>query len=70
MEEFLRSFEGKKVDIYCGASSFFSGRLEETGGPVISLTDSDDRKIHIAAEKVIAIRESFEAHSKPGFIGK
>jgi hypothetical protein len=68
MEEFLRSFEGKKVDIYCGAGSFFSGRLEDTAGAVICLTDSDDRKIHIAADKVIAVRESFEAQSRPGFI--
>lgn len=68
MEEFLRSLEGKKVDIYCGAGTFFSGRLEDTGGAVLSLTDSDNRKIHIAAEKVIAVRESFDAQSKPGFI--
>ena len=69
MDELLRSFKGRKVELFCGMNSLFSGVLESVSDAYLTIKDSDDRMVHILKDKVVAVRESFEHQSRPGFIG-
>lgn len=69
MDELFNSLRGKKIDLYCGASSMFSGILDATEAGYVTIKDAEDRLIYVSKDKVIAVRESFENQSRPGFIG-
>lgn len=70
MDELLGSLRGKKVELFCGASSMFSGVLEAIENGYVTIKDVEDRVVYVSKDKVIAVRESFEHQSRPGFIGK
>lgn len=69
MDELLSSLRGKKIDVYCGANSMFSGILDAIEPGYVTIKDAEDRLIYVARDKVIAVRERFENQSRPGFIG-
>jgi len=68
MEKHLKGFEGKRVELYCGAGSTFCGVVKEVGEGVVQISEHDDL-IWIAIEKIISLTEKSENASRPGFVG-
>ena len=70
MNEILKELINKKVDINCGADALFSGEVLDVKESLVVIKDKDDRRVNISISKIVAITESSEPLSRPGFIGK
>ena len=68
MEEKLKGFEGKRVDINCGTAAIFRGTVKEVGGGLVTILDEDKLMISIAVDKIIAVTECVDPVTRPGFI--
>ncbi|HKP71080.1 MAG TPA: MM0924 family protein [Pyrinomonadaceae bacterium] len=69
MEELLRQFTGKKIDISCGAGVALRGEVRDVGNGVLHLRDEDGKSAYISIDKIAAVYECSDASSRPGFIG-
>lgn len=68
MEDLLKHFEGKRVDINCGSGAAFRGKVVKVNDDIVQLQDDDDRLFYINCKKVIAVSEASDASIRPGFI--
>ncbi len=68
MEEFLKQFMGKKIDISCGTSSVVRGDVIEVKDGMLHLRDEHDRVAYVATEKVAIVWEVKEHQTRPGFV--
>ncbi len=60
---------GKKIDVNCGAGCVFQGTVMDVSGGVVTLeTVEENAKLHIALDKIVAVLESTDHSSRPGFI--
>lgn len=69
MEETLKNFIGKKINVLCGPAVSFRGDALELVNGVLTLMSEEDDRWYIAVDKVAAVCEVTESHSRPGFIG-
>ena len=68
MEERLRTLEGKRVDLNCGAGAIFRGTVKEVQEKLVTIVDEDDLNISVAIKKIIAVTECVDPITRPGFI--
>lgn len=69
MEEKLREFEGRKIDVNCGSGASYRGLVLSGNDGILSLRDESDTTIFISIDRIIAITECLEPAIRPGFIG-
>jgi len=69
MEEFLKQFMGKKIDISCGTNSTVRGDVADVKDGVLYLRDEDERVAYVAIEKIAIVWEVNEHQNRPGFLG-
>lgn len=69
MEDILKDLVGKRVDVNCGSSSVFQGEVVKVKDSVLELMDEDERTYFIAIRRIIAVSETTDSVSRPGFIG-
>jgi len=69
MEELVRQFTGKKVDVNCGSGVMLRGEVTDVKNGVLYLRDEDGKSAYIAIDKIAAVYECSDAASRPGFIG-
>ena len=69
MEELLRQFAGKKIDVTCGSGVALRGEVRDVSGGVLHIRDEDGKAAYIAIEKIAAVYECSDSASRPGFIG-
>ena len=70
MEEFLKTLIGRRIDVFCGATSSMRGEVVKVAGGVLHLKDDDGEVCYIAIEKVIAVWEKRDKERQPGFVFK
>jgi hypothetical protein len=68
MEEKLRSYQGKKLDVNCGTSAIFRGTVEKVEDGILKIKDELDVVSHISIERIIAVTECSESSTRPGFV--
>ena len=68
MEELLRKFVGKQIDIAFGVNSVVRGEVKDVGNGLALLEDEEQRRVYVALDKITVIWEVKEAHSRPGFV--
>lgn len=68
MEEIILQMTGKKIDVNCGANSMFRGEAAGVKNGVLILRDEDEKTVYIAIEKIAAVYECGDTHSRPGFV--
>ena len=68
MEELVKSFLGKKIDVSCGTSSVIRGEVIEITNGVLLLRDEDEKAAYISIDKISSIYECSDSASRPGFI--
>jgi hypothetical protein len=69
MEEKLKKFKGRKLDVNCGAGATFRGTVEDVEDGILMIKDEMDVISHIAIGKIIVLTECSENATRPGFIG-
>jgi hypothetical protein len=69
MEELLRRFTGKKIDVSFGSTAVFRGQVRDVGQGILSLVDDDDREVFIAVERIASVTECQDHSGRPGFVG-
>jgi hypothetical protein len=70
MEEFLRTLIGRRIDVFCGATSSMRGEVIKVEGGVLHLRDDDGETCYIAIEKIIAVWEKRDKERQSGFVFK
>ena len=68
MEEFLRTLNGKKVDISFGGSATVRGKIVDLKEGVLFMDDEEGRTIYVATDKITTVCEVKEHLSRPGFV--
>ena len=69
MEEVVRQFTGKKIDVSCGSGVALRGEVTDVKGGILYLRDEDGKSAYIAIDKIAAVYECSDSASRPGFIG-
>lgn len=70
MEELLRQFMGKTLDVNCGTGSIFRGEVRDVREGVLYLLDEEEKLSYVTIANIIGFTETIEHSSRPGFIGK
>lgn len=68
MEELLKQFIGKKVDVSCGPGAMLRGEVIQVKDGVLYLRDEDKKSAYVAIDKIATIYECADSTSRPGFI--
>jgi hypothetical protein len=68
MEELLKEFVGKQVDIAFARGSIVRGEVSRVYNGIVYLVDEEKRPVFVAADKISVVWELKEAHSRPGFV--
>jgi len=70
MEEFLKTIMGRKIDVFCGATSSLRGEVSKVESGVLHLRDDDGETCYIAIEKIIAVWEKHDKERHSGFVSQ
>jgi len=70
MENFLKTLIGKRIDVFCGATSSLRGEAVKVADGVLHLKDDEDEVCYIAIEKIIAVWEKRDKERHSGFVFK
>jgi len=70
MEEFLKTLTGRRIDVFCGATSSMRGEIAKVESGVLHLKDDDGETCYIAIEKIIAVWEKRDKERHSGFVPK
>jgi hypothetical protein len=70
MEKFLKTLIGRRIDVFCGASSSLRGEAVKVEDGVLHLKDDDAEVCYIAVEKIIAVWEKPDKERHSGFVFK
>lgn len=68
MENFLKTLIGRRIDVFCGATSSLRGEAVKVTDGVLHLKDDDDEVCYIAIEKIIAVWEKRDKERHSGFV--
>lgn len=68
MEEFLKTLLGRKIDVFCGATSSLRGEVSKVESGVLHLQDDDGETCYIAIERIIAVWEKRDKERHSGFV--
>lgn len=68
MEELLKKFVGKEVDIAFGDTSVIRGEVTDVRDGLVFMTDEEQRTVYVALDKISVVWEVKESHSRPGFV--
>jgi hypothetical protein len=68
MEEFLKTLTGRRIDVFCGATSSLRGDVAKVENGVLHLQDDDGEVCYIAIEKIIAVWEKRDKERHSGFV--
>lgn len=68
MEELVKGFIGRKIDVSCGTNSFLRGEVVEVTNGVLHLKDDEDKAAFVSIDKIATIYECSDSASRPGFI--
>lgn len=68
MEELLKKFVGKQVDLAFGTSSIVRGDVSDVRDGIVFLVDEEKRSVFVAVDKISVVWEVREIHSRPGFV--
>lgn len=69
MEDILKKFVGARIDVNCANGVWFRGENAGVEDGVLQLRD-DERIIYIAVKRIIAVSESGESNTRPGFVSQ
>jgi hypothetical protein len=67
MEDFLKTLMGRRIDVFCGATSSMRGVVAQVESGVLHLKDDDGETCYIAIEKIIAVWEKRDKERHSGF---
>ena len=70
MQELLSTLIGRRIDVFCGATSSMRGEVIKVDGGVLHLKDEDGETCYIAIEKIIAVWEKHDKDHHAGFVSK
>ena len=68
MEELLKKFVGKEIDVAYGVNNIVRGNVTEVRDGILILKDEDERSVFIAIDKITVVWEVSEPHLRPGFV--
>ena len=68
MEEFLKTLTGRKIDVFCGATSSLRGEVAKVESGVLHLKDDEGETCYIAIEKIVAVWEKSDKERQSGFV--
>jgi hypothetical protein len=68
MEEILRQFIGKQIDVAFGAQGVVRGDVIDIKNGILTLEDEHKRTLYVVADKIHVVWESKDTVTRPGFV--
>lgn len=68
MEEILRKFVGRKLDVNCGSNAVYRGEIVQADSGVLTIKNEEGTEVFISIERISAFSECKDFGSRPGFI--
>lgn len=68
MEDFLKTLMGRRIDVFCGATSSMRGVVARVENGVLHLKDDAGETCYVAIEKIIAVWEKRDKERHSGFL--
>jgi len=68
MEELLKQYVGRKIDVTCGTNAVYRGDVISIEGGILKLKDDEGKVVNIAADKITVVCECSDSSTRPGFI--
>jgi hypothetical protein len=68
MEDFLKTLMGRRIDVFCGATSSMRGVVARVENGVLHLKDDAGETCYIAIEKISAVWEKRDKERHSGFL--
>jgi hypothetical protein len=68
MEELLRTLIGRRIDVFCGATSSLRGDVAKVEAGVLHLKDDDGAVCFVAVSKIVAVWEKKDKERHSGFV--
>lgn len=70
MEQELKGFEGKKIDVSFGSTSVVRGKVAGVNEGILSLDDEEGNCVFVAIDKIVFFVEVKDSEKKPGFVSR
>jgi len=70
MEKFLQTLTGRRIDVFCGATSSLRGDVAKVEDGILHLKDDEGEVCYVAVDKIIAVWEKRDKERHTGFLGK
>ena len=70
MEEFLKTLIGRRIDVFCGATSSLRGDVTRVENGILHLKDDEGAFCYVAVDKIIAVWEKRDKERHSGFLSK
>jgi hypothetical protein len=70
MEKFLQTFIGRRIDVFCGATSSLRGDVAKVEDGILHLKDDEGEVCYVAVDKIIAVWEKRDKERHTGFLSK
>ena len=68
MEEFLKTLTGRRIDVFCGATSSLRGDVAKVENGILHLKDDEGEVCYVAVDKIIAVWEKRDKERHSGFV--
>lgn len=68
MEDRLKEFEGREIDVNCGSGAIYRGTVEHVKDGILILKDDNDLTVFIAIDRIVAVAQRVDPVIRPGFI--
>jgi hypothetical protein len=70
MEKFLQTLIGRRIDVFCGATSSLRGDVAKVEDGILHLKDDEGEVCYVAVDKIIAVWEKRDKERHTGFLSK
>jgi DNA-binding NtrC family response regulator len=70
MEEFLKTLTGRRIDVFCGATSSMRGDVVKVEKGILHLKDDEGEVCYVAVDKIIAVLEKHDKERHSGFLSR
>jgi hypothetical protein len=70
MEKFLHTLIGRRIDVFCGATSSLRGDVAKVEDGILHLKDDEGEVCYVAVDKIIAVWEKRDKERHTGFLSK
>ncbi len=68
MESILNEFVGKNIDVNCGSTVAYRGKVVSVADGILKIVNEEEQVVYIVVDRIAVVSECRDLGSRPGFI--